>query len=306
MRAAIICTNETWTDTRSPIRAVAAGLESLGREVAPTAIGDWPIFSTLPDVAFIWNGVHGRRGPIAGKLRKCGVPVMVMERGFLDRLNHTQIDHAGFNHTASWAVDIAGPAPVDGVARFARLIETIGPPRPASPRSSGHILILGQVPGDAQLCDSEIHHAENLVRLVENAAGADVELRFRPHPLDTWRTCRGERTTTLDGELGDAIDAARFAITINSNSANDALLRGCPVLCLGPALYGIAGVAIQTSLAGLQRNIELMLDGWRPDSRRVGSYLHWLAARQWTIDELSDAGGGVLARLLSAAGLKLE
>jgi len=274
--------------------------------VAPTAIGDWPIFSTLPDVAFIWNGIHGRRGPITGELRQCGVPVMVMEHGFLDRLNHTQIDHAGFNHTASWAVDIAGPAPVDGVARFARLIETIGPSRPVSPRSSGHILILGQVPGDAQLRDSEIHHAESLVRIVENTAGAGAELRFRPHPLDSWRTRRGERTTTLDGELSDAIDAARFAITINSNSANDALLRGCPVLCLGPALYGIAGVAIQTSLVSLQRNIELMLDGWRPDSRRVLSYLHWLAARQWTIDELSDAGGGALARLLSAAGLKLE
>ena len=303
MRAAIICTNKTWTDTRSPIRAVAVGLERLGCDVAPIAIGDWPIFSRLPDVAFIWNGVHGRRGSIAADLRKRGVPVMVMERGFFDRMNHTQIDHAGFNHTASWAVDIAGPAPVDGVSRFARLIETIGPPRPVRPRSSGHILILGQVAGDAQLRDSEIRRAEDLVRAVEKAACADVELRFRPHPMDSWRS---GRTVTLDGELNDAIDAARFAITINSNSANDALLRGCPVLCLGPALQGIAGAAIQTSLAGLQRNIKLMLAGWRPDQRRVLSYLHWLAARQWTIDELSGAGGGVLARLLSSAGMKLE
>ena len=305
MRAAIICTNKTWVDTCSPIRAVAVGLKRLGCDVAPTAIGDWPIFSTLPDVAFIWNGVHGRRGPIVGELRKSGVPVLVMERGFLDRFNHTQIDHAGFNHTASWAVDIAGPAPVGGVVRLARLIETVGPPRPVKPRSSGHILILGQVRGDAQLRDSEIGHAESLVTAVDSAARPGVELRFRPHPLSNWRTRRGDRTTTFDGELTDAIDAARFAITINSNSANDALLRGCPVLCLGPALSGIAGVAIQTSLAGLERNMELMLDGWRPDSRRVLSYLHWLAARQWTIDELAG-GGGVLPRLLSAAGLKLE
>ena len=78
------------------------------------------------------------------------------------------------------------------------------------------------------------------------------------------------------------------------------------MLCLGPARSGIAGVAIQTSLAGLKRNIELMRNGWRPDSRRVLSYLHWLAARQWTIDELAGAGGGVLARLLSASGMKLE
>ena len=306
MRAAIICTNESWTDTRSPIRAVAIGLERLGCDVAPAAIGDWPIFSKLPDVAFIWNGVHGRRGSIAGELRKCGAPVMVMERGFLDRFNHTQIDHAGFNHTASWAVDIAGPAPVDGVGRLAELTETIGFPRPVSARDSGYILILGQVPGDAQLRDSEIRHPESLTRAVASAVGGGIELRFRPHPLGSWRPRRCDRATTLDGELGDAIDSARFAITINSNSGNEALLRGCPVLCLGPALQGIAGVAVQTSLAGLGRNIELMLNGWAPDSRRVGSYLHWLAARQWTIDELAGDGGGVLTRLLSAAGLKLE
>jgi len=306
MRAAIICTNKTWIDTRSPIRAVAVGLERLGCDVAPIAIGDWPIFSRLPDVAFIWNGVHGRRGQIVGELRKRGVPVMVMERGFLDRFNHTQIDHAGFNHTASWAVDISGPAPVDGVSRFTRLIEIVGAPGSFRPRSSGHILILGQVPGDAQLCDSEIRHAEDLVGAVDGAAGAGVELSFRPHPLSKWRTRRCDRTATLDGDLGDAIDAARFAITINSNSANDALLRGCPVLCLGPALQAIAGVAIQTSLAGLKRNMEMMLDGWRPDPRRVLSYMHWLAARQWTIDELTNGGGGVLARLLSNAGIELE
>jgi len=127
---------------------------------------------------------------------------------------------------ASWAVGLGGPAPVSGVARFARLIDTIGPLAPVRSRSSGHILILGQTPGDAQLRDSEIRHAEDLVRAVENAVGSSVGIRFRPHPMDSWRTGRND----LDGELSDAVDTARFAITINSNSANEALLRGCPVL----------------------------------------------------------------------------
>ena len=302
MRAAIICTNKSWVDTTSPMRSVAIGLEMLGWDVTPTAPGDWPIFSQLPDVAFIWNGVHGNSGRIAGELRKRGVAVMVMERGFFDRFNRTQIDHAGFNHTASWVTRLSGPAPVEGVRRFAELTATIGPALATNPRRDGHVLILGQVSGDAQLRDSEIGHARQLVRAVEAASASDVELRFRPHPMDKWRSGRNE----LNGDLSDAIDAAGFAITINSNSANDALLRGCPVLCLGPATPCIAGVAIQTSLTALPASIELMLAGWAPDSRRVLSYLHWLAARQWTIEELTDTDGGVLTRLLADAGLKLE
>jgi len=301
----MICTNASWSDTGLPIRPVVAGLQRLGIEVTPVAIGDWPIFSMLPDVAFIWNGVHGRRGQIASELRRRGIPVMVMERGFFDRLNHAQIDHAGFNHTASWAARIAQIPPAVGVRRFEELTRKIG--RPIHPRrlSDGeYILILGQVPSDSQLRDSEIHHPDCLVSAVENTAPPGVELRFRPHPLSDWRPGAMNRTKVLGGSLSEALDAARFAITINSNSGNDALLRGCGVLCLGPALYGLAGVAVQTPLASLQRNIELMLDGWRPDFRRVLSYFHWLAARQWTADEL--AGGEPLRGLLSQAGLTLE
>jgi len=306
MRAAMICTNASWTDTGSPIRAVVAGLQSLGIEVAPVAVGDWPIFSMLPDVAFIWNGARGRRGRIADELRRRGVPVLVMERGFFDRFNHTQIDHAGFNHTASWAARIAQVPPVAGVRRFEELTRTIGRPIPVRRRGreDKYILILGQVPSDSQLCDSEIHHPDCLVSAIENTASPGVELRFRGHPMSDWRPGRANRTKALEGSLGEALDAARFAITINSNSGNDALLRGCPVLCLGPALYGIAGVAVQTPLASLQRNIELMLNGWRPDFRRVLSYFHWLCARQWTADEL--ACGQPLRDLLSQAGVTLE
>jgi len=310
MRAAMICTNASWTDTGLPIRAVVAGLQQLGLKVVPVSLGDWPIFSALPDVAFIWNGARGRRGQIASELRRRGVPVLIMERGFFDRLNHTQIDHAGFNHTASWAARISQVPPAAGVRRFAELTRTIGRPIPTRrPDGDGddagkYILILGQTPCDSQLHDSEIHHPDCLVSAIENTAPPGVELRFRGHPMNDWRPDGTSRTKAVEGSLGEALRAARFAITINSNSGNDALLRGCSVLCLGPALYGIAGVAVQTPLASLQRNIELMLNGWRPDFRRVLSYFHWLAARQWTADEL--ACGEPLRDLLHQAGVTLE
>ena len=100
----------------------------------------------------------------------------------------------------------------------------------------------------------------------------------------------------LDGTLAGAVRGARFAVTINSNAGNEALAWGCPVLCLGPALYATAGVAERTRLAKLPAAIEQMLAGWRPRDDDVRTYLCHLACRQWNCDELAE--GSVLKRLL--------
>ena len=85
-------------------------------------------------------------------------------------------------------------------------------------------------------------------------------------------------------------------MTINSNAGNDALWAGVPVLCLGPALYEIAGVARRTSIAQLMPDLEFMMMGWLPYEHTVLRYFHWLCARQWTADEL--ASGETLEQIL--------
>jgi len=260
----------------------------------------WPLWNELPDAAFVWNGVHGQWGQLTERLGREGVRTFIMERGFFDRFNYTQIDGAGFNHTASWASRLTGPAPADAQARF---VGAWGR-QPARMRSrKGYALILLQVPGDAQLCDSEIRHAAPLVSAVEDASPSCLDIRVRCHPWRSWSCPPGGRAQVIGGTLADAVAGARFAVTINSGAANEALAWGCPVLCLGPALAVMAGVARQTSLADLPAAIADMSDGWKPADKDTWNFLYWLARRQWSVRELAE--GKVLDQFI-AKGIKHE
>jgi hypothetical protein len=73
-----------------------------------------------------------------------------------------------------------------------------------------------------------------------------------------------------------------------------------PVMCLGPATFAQAEVALQTSVADFKQNLQLMLNGWSPEQADVDNYLRWLACRQWSLDELRE--GSVLNSLIDAAG----
>lgn len=297
MRIGLIATNREWHNDGGPHRAVAIGLERLGHHVEVVApVARWPIFAALPGVVFVWNGARGRRAEFVRRLRADGIPALIMERGFFDRFNFTQIDRQGFNHTASWATGVREPAPAVGADRFQAVW---GARRPMKARKRGYILILLQVSDDAQLSQSEIHHPGPFVQAVQDAAPPEMEIRVRAHPRSTWRRDTRGRAKILKGSLERAVRNARFAATINSGSGNEALALGCPVLCLGPALYSIAGAAQQTKLADLREAIESMLGGWRPDGRTVKNYLHWLASRQWTCEELAE--GTVLETLLDDA-----
>ena len=309
MRIGLICDNRQWTCASEPFRAVAAGLRRLGHQVEVVARAGWPLWDRLPEVVFLWNGIHGPWGEYRRRLAAEGVPVLIMERGFFDRFNYTQIDRAGFNHAASWSSMLAGPAPSDGLRRFVRAWGR--EPAPFGLRK-GYALVLLQVPSDAQLEDAAIRHPGPLVEAVDAAAPAGLKIRIRAHPLSRWQCGRPSRAAPiardgdrrpragmLAGKLRDAVAGAKFCITINSNAGNEALAWGCPVLCLGPALYAIAGVARQVAVAELWRGLAEMDAGWRPDEQAVRSYLAHLACRQWSRDELAD--GWPLERLLKAA-----
>lgn len=294
----LISENRRFVDPAEPYRHVAAGLRRIGHHVEVVAKSlSWPLWRGAADLVIVWNGINGAWGVIAGRSREAGTNVMVMERGFFGRMAHTQLDMQGFNHCASWAAGLAGPAPADGPERFATAwgAAAVTP----QPRHGGYVLVLGQVPDDSQLHHSEIHHCGPLVQAVENATPREIDIRVRPHPLARWRRIADGRATVAAGDLRTAIAGARFVVTINSNAGNEALAWGCPVLALGPSLYGIAGAAMQTSLAHMAASVRMMLDGWRPSREMTANYLHHLACRQWTCDELAE--GTILRSLLDDA-----
>ncbi|MHC4718120.1 MAG: hypothetical protein ACYS5V_14200, partial [Planctomycetota bacterium] len=147
MRIGLICPNRQWAAPDKPFRAVSAGLVRLGHRVlCADPCAGWPLWQELPDAAFVWNGVHGVMGRMRERLAACGVTSFVMERGWFDRYEHMQIDHGGFNHTASWVGRLAGAAPPAGPRRLRRVLGRA--PAAFAPRP-GYVLVLGQVPTDA-------------------------------------------------------------------------------------------------------------------------------------------------------------
>ena len=289
----LVCPNHDWNGSQhKPFQEIREGAEKLGHEVlvcVPPADG-----LVDCDVLFAWNASR-REGwrDLRAKTIAEGKRFFILERGWFDRMEYTQIDHDGFNHTASWAHEVSGPAPTDGPERFRLLCERLSPRIPVESRHSGYALILGQTGNDTQLKQSEIHHPEALCDSVLANLPAGLEAVYRPHPLSPWRP---ENIDIADGTLDDALAGSRFVITINSNAGNDALWAGIPVLCLGPALYEMAGVARRTSISTLMHDMEFMCKGWKPDDRRVLSYFHWLASRQWNRAELEQ--GDCLKQLI--------
>ncbi|MCY2928083.1 MAG: hypothetical protein NTV86_01050, partial [Planctomycetota bacterium] len=179
MRTVVIADNRQWRTAAEPHQAVAAGLRRLGHEVEVVAPGPGRPWSRRPRVVFVWNGVNRPWQAAARAARVDGAAVFVMERGFFDRFRYTQIDHVGFNHTASWATSLREPAPADGAARFRRA----GGPPPAPVRvREGYLLVLLQTANDAQLRDSEVQDMAELASAAEASAPADMDVRLRAHP----------------------------------------------------------------------------------------------------------------------------
>lgn len=289
MRIGVICSNQGYRGGQDlPFPALIAGLQATGYDVSVQIIsGDADVDF---DAIFLWQPKNPAYKTLLPRI-EC--PIFLMERGWLDRFNYTQIDHQGFNHMASWAHMVSGAAPIDGIGRYQGLCELLSPPKRVESRRTGYVLILGQTGGDTQLKQSEIHHPDALCDSVLAQLPGGLDVAYRRHPLDKYIPSNIE---SLDGTLQEALNGARFVVTINSNAGNDALWAGVPVLCLGPALYEIAGAARRTSIATLLHDMEFMAQGWHPDERRVTSYFHWLASRQWNRKELEQ--GDVLARLI--------
>ncbi|GAH37378.1 unnamed protein product, partial [marine sediment metagenome] len=258
------------------------------------------LFSPDIEAVFVWNGCKSQRGRLRAELRAAGVSVLTMEHGFFDdRRKRVQIDHQGFSRMSSWCrPEVFKAKPEGGSDRLS--VMAGGGPAIQGPRQAGYILVILQVPNDSQLSDSEIQAPGPLVRAVEASAPEGVEIRVRAHPVQPWNCgTNGRARMTKDKSLEEDIAGARFCITINSTAGVKALYLGCPVLCLGPAMYTVAGVAKQTSIAVMPEAIREMLAGWAPKSHQAFYFLCHLANHQWTLGELAQ--GDCLKALLEVA-----
>jgi len=297
LRVGLVATRRQRLDSKQPFQAVAKGMARLGCQVEIAKPGRWPCFRR-PQLVIMWNGRLSLYRPITAGARADGLPMLIMEHGFFDRRAYTQVDHQGILHWASWVDQLSKPAPPEGERRLAQVW-----PRPLVPvraRTLGNVLVLGQVPGDSQMDESQISRPDDLVQVITKAMPKGLRPVFRPHPRQARRAAMptGMRPSKAP-TLADAVAEARFAVTVNSNAGNECLALGCPVLAFGPAVYLQAGVARQATVKTLAEDLMTMVEGWTPDPERVSNYLCWLACRQWNVKEL--AGGSVLACLLQKA-----
>lgn len=299
-RALIGVVPQQWTDTTQPFQAIARGLQSLGFNVDIERKDNEKLHFDAIDLFFVWNGRKGIRLNAVQQAKAAGVPCVVFEHGFLgNRRANTHIDNKGILHWASWANDWDCELPDGAVEKLAAVCPSI---KPSLPRKDGYVLVLGQVDGDSQLDGCVPDRALQLAILVKHALPAGIKAAFRPHPLMANRK-QHVLPTCEHKTLAESLEHARFAITINSNSGNDCLVAGVPVLCIGNSLYKNAGVALSCTDKTLAAAVTKMLNGWCPDQERVNKYLALLASRQYNQSEFEDGSAllPVIHRALNIA-----
>lgn len=193
-----------------------------GRRVRPQQNRPWLIRKLFPPNAF-WTPT--RLNP---------------PRSVVDPFAHYRIGLGGFP-------DDGGLALAPYVSnRWQIMADRLGLSEPKPYRMSGrHILVVGQVPGDASLRGIDIQ-AWILACCTELRKLTDREIRVRPHPL-----ARGFVSAALNSRLAalgvgiedvslpfaQSLSEAWSVVTYSSGAAIDALLSGVPAIALSPASF---------------------------------------------------------------------
>lgn len=202
--------------------ALCAGLAACGHRAVTRSLADHSDGQTERFDAVIVVGLRGRGGAVLADYTAAGVPVLVIDLGYMARDAYYQIGLGGLNRVPEFA------CPAD---RFNALGLTVHA-RGGDPE--GYVLVLGQMPGDAAhgLDEPALRAWADAMR--EQYPGA----RYRPHPLS------GE---PVDGSLAAALKGARLVVTLNSNAGHESLLAGVPVIAHAPAAYAaLAGPNLPT------------------------------------------------------------
>lgn len=169
-----------------------------------------------------------------------------------------------------------------------------------------------QLQGDAQVrCHSRFRTMEGLIERVVRSfaqhASADARLLIKNHPLDSALVdhasqvrraavaagCEARVHYVETGALARLLDGAAGLVTINSTSGLAALLRGCPTLALGEAIYDLPGLTCQGGLDGFWREPRTPDPGLVDAFRRVLIHSSQLPGNLYTASGIRWALRGI-------------
>lgn len=265
-RALAIAPEPRYYRLAPPFEGMVEGLRLHGVEVEVRPVGPdvW-----APNDFLLVNGwiKPGRtHTPVIERQLAEGLPVLVIDAGYVSRKHYWSLGWGGINGRADFRN--AG-APGD---RWRKVVNrpSVQPWR----RKGDHIVIMGQVRGDAALQGMDFDTW--LTRTVEELRSLTKRrLVFRPHPKDKAHGADAPLQID-DGDIAGSLAGAWAAVTHNSTSGVDAALAGIPVFAddLGSIAWPIAN----RMLASIEN----------PATPNRTRWLNELAYAQWTSQEMAE------------------
>ena len=262
MKVAIVASDMPHHTVHAEAMAQGLGRHGIASTVYPDHL--------IPDEEIVacWGWRLGER------LRAMGKDVLLMERGFIDRMNYCSLGWNGLNNRAQrrWL-------PING-CRFENLFGRMLRPWSAD---GDYALIIGQVAGDMAI--KGVHIADWYAEAARQALKRfALPVKFRPHPM---AIAFGQRehvngAETLYGDLQPALERAMVVITYNSNAGVDAVLAGRPTLSFD------AG-----SMAWPVTAHEFVIPGDEPDRATWAEQIAW---SQFSVPEIASGDAWELVK----------
>jgi hypothetical protein len=254
-----------------PLKAWSQGLDRVGASYFWRDHSWWSGEAETADAIAIY-GMRAQGRDIVDHYARRGVPIIVLDHGYMKRVNRVQDYERGYFQVSLGKLGwLPNEAPSDRFAELGIEIKT------RAPRPIRRAVICGQVPFDA----SHRLPADGLARLYEALAAqlrqAGVRrVTFRPHPMGEGRQVKPDIEPDGEWTLAESIAGADLIASINSNSGLDAILAGCPAVTLRPSHYGALAYRWPVRLGAIAA----------PEPARITAHLERLAYAQWTADEI--------------------
>lgn len=246
--------------------AFATGLEKIGWQVKRYNASDHGKGQTIPCDLLVISGTRGKGRTLLDDYAAIGVPAVVIDYGYLDRVSGVRTWETGH-----WQAGIGGlnrlpafPCPTDRLENL-RVA-------PAAPRTGDLTLVLGQHSGDPShgLTDAEMTAWAQ--RVCDETGGY-----WRPHPDSPHIRVNAP---VAEGPLSGWLARAKCVRTLCSTGGLEALIAGVPAVAEMPerACWG--------ELSGYEH----------PGAKRVTELCARLAYGQWTLNEMRS---GEAARFIT-------